>query len=64
MDLTFSGFVQSHEVLIDTVDDESLELNTESFTIQLTNNNADINVLLLQSQSAINIIDNDSTYVD
>ena len=60
MDLAFSSAVRSHEVVIDIVDDESLEAKAESFTIELTNNNDDI-LLLLPPQSAITIIDNDST---
>jgi len=60
MDLAFSSAVRSHEVVIDIVDDESLEAKAESFTIQLNNSNDDI-LLLLPPQSAITIIDNDST---
>ena len=61
MDLAFSRTVRSHEVVIDIIDDRSLELEAESFTIQLINSNEDINLLLLPPQSAITIIDNDRT---
>lgn len=62
MDLVFSRTVSSHEVVIDIIDDESLELRTESFMIQLANDRGDMNLLLLPSESAITIVDNDSTY--
>ena len=60
-DLVFSGTAQSHEVVIPITADESLELKTESFTVQLTRDREDDSVLLIPSQSTITIVDNDST---
>ena len=59
-DLVFSRAMRSHEVFIPLIADEFLEPKTESFTVQLTHDREDDNVLLIPSQSTILIIDNNS----
>ena len=57
--LVFTRAISSEQVTISTNPDQLLE-PTESFSIHLTHGLEDANVLLLPTQSAISILDNNS----